>query len=89
MEAKVISRLASTSTSKKSALRRCASRSGDPVLTEASCTVTSAVEPVGFAASITMVPATSSNAPRTLVTIACRATKPRREWLGSMVQVPS
>ncbi len=86
VEANVISLF--TSTSKKSALRRCASRSGDPVLTEASCTATEAVEPLGLAASMTMVPATSSNAPRTLVTMAWRAMKPRRVWLGSMVQVP-
>ena len=49
---------------------------------------TEAVEPLGFAASMTIVPATSSNAPRTLVTMAWRATKPTRLWLGSMVQVP-
>ncbi len=86
VEAKVISLL--TSTSKKSGLRRCASRSGDPVVTEASCTATCAVEPEGLAASMTTVPATSANEPRTLATIAWRATKPSREWLGSMVHVP-
>ena len=86
VEANVISLF--TSTSKKSAPRRCASRSGDPVFTEASWTATEAVEPLGLAASITIVPATSSNEPRTLVTIAWRATKPTRVWLGSMVQVP-
>ena len=86
MVANVISLL--TSTSKKSALRRCASRSAEPVFTEASCTATVAVEALGLAASTTMVPATSSNAPRTLVTMAWRATKPTRVWLASMVQVP-
>ena len=77
-----------TATSKKSGLRRCASRSGEPVFTEASCTATDAVEPLGLRPSTTIVPATSSNAPRTLVTMAWRATKPTRVWLGSMVQVP-
>ena len=77
-----------TSTSKKSGPRRCASRSGDPVFTDASCTATVAVEPLGFRPSTTIVPATSSKAPRTLVTMAWRATNPTRVWLGSMVQVP-
>ena len=39
----------------------------------------------GSAVSTWAVPLNSLNWPRTLVTIAWRATKPRRVWAGSMV----
>ncbi|MFC5041078.1 hypothetical protein [Ornithinimicrobium kibberense] len=39
--------------------------------------------------STTPLPSNSSKVPRTLVTIACLATKPRLLWLGSIVHVPS
>ncbi len=42
-------------------------------------------EAAGFSASTRAVPSNSLNWPRTVVTIACRAEKPSREWLASMV----
>ena len=39
----------------------------------------------GLSPSSVAVPSNSVNAPRTLVTIACRATKPIRVWEGSRV----
>src|SRR4051794_18905629 len=39
----------------------------------------------GLAPSMTAVPSNSLNEPRTFVTIACRATKPMRVWVGSRV----
>ncbi len=47
--------------------------------------VSSTFEAAGFAESTWAVPAKSVNWPRTVVTIACRALKPRRVWVGSMV----
>ena len=47
------------------------------------------VDLVKSSASTTALPSTSLNAPRTLVTIACRATNPTRVCEGSMVQVPA
>jgi hypothetical protein len=46
--------------------------------------VMSALDLDGSAPSIVAVPSHSLNAPRTLVTIACRATKPRRLCAVSM-----
>ena len=43
------------------------------------------MESAGLAVSMWAVPCHSSNEPRTLVTIAWRATKPSRLWAGSMV----
>ncbi len=47
--------------------------------------VTTAVELAGLLPSSTRFPVNSLNAPRTLVTMACRATKPMRLWAGSML----
>ena len=46
--------------------------------------VSSAVDLARSSASTTALPSNSLNAPRTLVTIACRATKPMRVWAASM-----
>ena len=48
-------------------------------------TFTSTREFAGFVPSSTAVPVNSLNAPRTLVTMACRATKPIRVCAGSRV----
>ena len=47
--------------------------------------VRSTLDAGGFASSMWAVPSKSPNWPRTLVTMAWRATKPRRLWLVSMV----
>ena len=73
------------SASKKSADLRWPSRSALPVATLAALIVSLTHEAAGFAVSMWAVPCHSSNEPRTLVTIACRATKPSRLWLVSMV----
>src|SRR5690606_22978802 len=49
--------------------------------------VTDAVDAVGSSVT-TISPETSVKLPRTLLTIRCRATKPTRVWVGSMVNVP-
>ena len=70
------------STSRKSPETRWASRSLVPVSIEAVCRVASAVEEAA-SAPIVMLPVNSWKAPRTLVTMRCRATKPMRVWVGS------
>ncbi len=45
-------------------------------------------ESLGLEPSTVAVPVTSLKAPRTLVTIAWRVTKPIRLWLASRVKVP-
>src|SRR3954447_5643341 len=42
----------------------------------------------GFAVQTTASPVNSLNCPRTVVTIACRVLKPRREWEGSSAYSP-
>ena len=74
--------------SKKSADFRWASRSALPLSMLAICAVSVALEADGLAPSRVMEALNSLNEPRTLVTMACRATKPKRVWAGSMVQVP-
>ena len=83
VETKVISGLASAS--KKSPETRWPSRSGLPVSMLAVLMVTFAHDLLGSAASMWAVPSKSLKAPRTVETIACRALKPIRVWLGSMV----
>src|SRR3954454_22730893 len=51
-------------------------------------TVIATVEFAGLSPSIVVVPANSLNAPRTLVTMAWRATKPIRVCAGSRVYWP-
>jgi hypothetical protein len=83
VETKVIS--GCSAIARKSLLRRCSSRWALRVSMLAALMVTRAEERVGLAASMVAVPSNSLNAPRTLVTIACRATKPIRVWAGSRV----
>ncbi len=71
--------------SKKSAETRWPSRSALPVSIEAVAMVRRTEEAAGFAVSTWAVPDHSENWPRTVVTIACRALKPRRLWLASIV----
>ena len=49
---------------------------------------TSTLEALRSSPSTIAAPSNSLNEPRTLVTIAWRATKPIRVWVGSRVQVP-
>src|SRR5690349_11438793 len=75
------------SRSKKSALRRCASRPASPVSTDARFTVASTRDCSGSGA-ISSEPEKSVKRPRTLVIIRWRATNPTVEWAGSTFQVP-
>src|SRR3954466_15145072 len=75
------------SRSKKSALRRCASRPASPVSTDARLTVASTCDWSGSGV-ISSEPEKSVKRPRTLVIMRCRATKPTVEWDGSTFQVP-
>ena len=68
---------------KKSLLSRWPSRWALRVSMLAAVIVSCELEFVGLAASRVAVPANSLNEPRTLVTIAWRATKPMRVWVGS------
>ena len=70
---------------RKSLLRRCSSRWALRVSMLAALIVTCARELAGLAPSSVAVPSNSLNAPRTLVTMAWRATKPIRECAGSRV----
>ena len=76
VEAKVI--FGYSCMARKSLLRRCSSRWALRVSMLAASIVTSTREFAGFSPSSTAVPANSSNEPRTLVTMAWRATKPIR-----------
>ncbi len=67
------------STSKKSGLFRWPSRPSLRVLTLAASMTTRRLDAAGLAPSMVAVPSNDSKVPRTLVTIACRATKPT--WL--------
>ena len=69
--------------SKKSGLVRWPSRSAEPVLTDAVLIVAVAVE-ASTVSPIVRVPSTSVKRPRTLVTMAWRATKPTSLWEASM-----
>ena len=62
-------------------------RSRVPVVIDAALASISTVDCVGSSAT-TMVASRSSNVPRTLVTIKCRAVIVRSLWTGSMRQVP-
>ena len=73
------------STSKKSAERRCASRSAWRVSMLAARMFTLAEEAAGSVVSRCAPPSNSLNWPRTVVTIACRAEKPIRLWVMSSV----
>src|SRR5690606_9527581 len=73
--------------SKKSALRRCASRSGEPVSMLAVWMETSHQERSGSSLSRWRVPANSLKRPRTVVNIMCLVENSTVEWVGSMVQV--
>src|SRR4051794_38052667 len=75
------------SASKKSAERRCASRWGSFVSTEATCTVPDAVA-VARSSPITSVPSNSRNAPLTVAMPRCLTENSTFEWLGSTLQVP-
>ncbi len=75
------------SASKKSAERRCPSRCSTPVLSEATPTVKLPVELAGFSSSSVIVPSTSANLPRTVVTIMCLAENRTSVCAGSMFQV--
>jgi hypothetical protein len=83
------SRVGYFSTSKKSLLRRCASRSALPVLMLEAWTVTIADEADGLAGSSVAPPEMSVNEPRTVEIIACRTAKPSLVWAGSSSQVPA
>ena len=76
------------STSKKSALRRCSSRWSLRVSTLADWIVTVAREFDRSSRSASNSPSSSLKEPRTVVTIACRAENPRREWPGSIFHDP-
>ena len=82
MLAKVI--CGNVSMSKKSLLRRWPSRSALRVSMLAASMVSSRWLAAGFSASKYPVPVNSLNEPRTLVTMAWRATNPIRLWVGSM-----
>ena len=73
VDSKVIS--GNCSTEKKSSPRTWPSRSALPVLTEAVLMTALATETAGFSWSTTTEPSNSSKVPRTLVTMAWRATK--------------
>src|SRR6478735_6429224 len=75
------------SRSKKSALRRWASRPASPVSTDARFTVATTCDCSGFSAT-SSEPEKSVKRPRTLVIMRWRATNPTVEWAGSTVQVP-
>jgi hypothetical protein len=75
------------SRSRKSPLRRCLSRSGEPVVMLPAPMVTSTDDCNGSSA-IVMTPLTSVNEPRTLLTIRCLATKPTVLWAASRVNAP-
>ncbi len=77
-----------SSIARKSLLRRCSSRWALRVSMLLAWIVTVAVERDGSLPSRTAVPSNSLKAPRTLVTIAWRATKPMRLWPGSRVYGP-
>jgi hypothetical protein len=49
---------------------------------------TEAVERLGSSKSRSAVAVNSAKEPRTLLTMACRATKPMRLWDGSITYVP-
>ena len=72
---------------KKSSDRRCVSRAPKPVSTLAARTLMCAVEAVGSVSSRSIVPETSVNLPRTVVTIMCLAEKRTSVWAGSIVNV--
>ena len=71
--------------SKKSLARRWPSRSALRVSMLATLMVSCRLELVGSSASKWPEPSNSLNEPRTLVTMAWRATNPIRLWVGSMV----
>ncbi len=76
-----------SSVSKKSAERRCASRSALPVSTDDRTTEASTLESSG-SSPVTKVPENSVNLPFTLLTIRWRTLNPTSEWVVSMVHVP-
>lgn len=69
--------------SRKSLVRRCWSRCSTPVSMLSALITTWPEERDGSAPSRWAVPSNWWNAPRTLVTMAWRATKPIRVWVGS------
>src|ERR1019366_9250483 len=73
------------STSRKSALFRCASRCSSRVWMVVASMLASTREFSGAPASNTTVPVTLENSPRTLDTIRCRTLNPAVEWTGSIV----
>ncbi len=73
-----------SSMARKSLLRRCSSRWALRVSMLAAWMRRRALERDGSLPSRWAVPSNSLKAPRTLVTIACRATKPMRLCVGSM-----
>src|SRR5262249_30066525 len=75
------------STSKKSALRRCSSRRGSPLLTLAASTVADTDDWNGSSA-IVIDPSRSPKTPRTVVQIRCRATNSTDDCDASIDQVP-
>src|SRR5882757_3494056 len=74
--------------SKKSALRRWLSRASTPVETLSTTMLASTRDWTGSSATV-ILPLTSWKAPRTLLTIKWRATKPTRVWAGSRENVPA
>ena len=68
-------------------MRRWLSRAPKPVSTLAALTTKSAFEAVGSASSRSMLPRTSVNVPRTVVTIMCLAEKRTSVWAGSIANV--
>src|SRR5215207_2278908 len=86
VETKVIS--GNVSISRKSLLRRWASRCSLRVSMLSALTVTVTDDLLGSSPSSCAVPSNSLKAPRTLVTIACRATNPIRVCAGSRVYWP-
>ena len=66
------------STSKKSALRMCASRCSCPVLIEVRSTV-AVTDDLSGSSAVTIVPSNLSKRPRTLLTIMCRTTNETSE----------
>jgi len=66
-------------------VRRCSSRWALRVSMLAASIVRRTLELAVLFPSTVAVPSNALNEPRTFVTIACRATKPIRVWVGSRV----
>ncbi len=75
------------SASKKSPLRKCASRFSSRVLMLVASIVAVTEEAVWFVSLMTIVPSVILKCPRTVATIRCLTANSPAEWTGSIIQV--